>query len=63
MNFLTKTVKRWLLAVIPGLTWNSEVIENPKFPIKKFGNDEKICCSINSVAEEIMKWIQLQLKN
>jgi hypothetical protein len=44
-NFSIKTVKQWLLAVIPGLTRNPEVIENPGFPIKEFGNDEKIRCS------------------
>jgi addiction module HigA family antidote len=29
------------------LTRNPEVIENPGFPIKEFGNDEKIRCSIS----------------
>jgi protein-S-isoprenylcysteine O-methyltransferase Ste14 len=45
-NFSIKTVNQWLLAVIPGLTRNPEVIENAGFPIKEFGNDEKIRCSI-----------------
>ncbi len=40
-NFSIKTVKQWLPAVIPGLTRNPEAIENPGFPIKEFGNDEK----------------------
>jgi len=36
-----KTVNQALSAVIPGLTRNPGRLENPGFPIKDFGNDEK----------------------